>query len=137
MTVITVDLPQIFQTAQQLSPLQAGIRLLPFCVGVPFGSFTGNLIAALTRARPIFILLAGAMLQVIGLALLTTVPIAGTVPASINGFLVIIALGAGLTFSILVTTTPHAVEERDLGRCHRHVHEKLTSNMDQRLQQAA
>ena len=137
MTVITVDLPQRFQIVNRVSPLQAGIWLLPYSVGSPIGSFLGNLIAATTKARPIFLILVGSIMQLVGLAVLAFQPSGESMFVYQDIFLVITALGAGLTFSILVTTTPHAVEQRDLGLYTINWLKQDTSDSSQLLQQGA
>lgn len=112
-TVLVVDLPQRFQTVNDLSALDAGVRLLPYAIFAPFGSLVSNIIF-MRRKSPLILLGAGASLQLVGLVLLATLPISASVPAAQYGYQIIAGFGVGISFGTLVTITPSSVEPRDL-----------------------
>ena len=74
-----------------------------------------NAVAGMSKIPPIIFLFVGSVLQVLGLALMLTTTTSGNVPPSQYGYEAIMAFGVGVTFSILVLATPHAVESKDLG----------------------
>ena len=113
-TVLVVDLPQRFQSVNNLSALDAGVRLLPYAMLAPLGSLTSNLIF-MRRKAPLPILCAGASFQLVGLVLLATMPAStGSIPAAQYGYEAIAGFGVGITFGTLVTITPGSVDMRDL-----------------------
>ena len=112
-TVLVVDLPQRFQTVNNLSALDAGVRLLPYAIFAPLGSLVSNIIF-MRRKSPLILLGAGASLQLVGLVLLATQPISASVPAAQYGYQIIAGFGVGISFGTLVTITPSSVEPRDL-----------------------
>ena len=116
MTVITIDLPQRSQIVDCSSALDAGIRLLPFSLGIPIGSFSVNIVAATTKTYPIVVVLIGSIVQLVSLSLLAASPGFGSQSPAQYVLEATAALGMGATFSTLVISTPHAVEKRDLGK---------------------
>ncbi len=112
-TVLVVDLPQRFQAVNNLSALDAGVRLLPYAMLAPIGSLVSNMIF-IHRKAPLTLLAAGASFQLVGLTLLATIPVSITVPAAQYGYQAIAGFGVGITFGTLVTITPGSVEPRDL-----------------------
>ena len=113
-TVLVVDLPQRFQSVNNLSALDAGVRLLPYAMLAPLGSLTSNIIF-MRRKAPLPILCAGASFQLVGLVLLATMPAStGSIPAAQYGYEAIAGFGVGITFGTLVTITPGSVDMRDL-----------------------
>lgn len=115
-TIISYEIPQKYQAANGLTPLGAGIRLLVFVCAQPLGSFMGNAIARATKMPPIFILLAGIALQILGLGLMIMLPGSGAVPGAQYAYQAIMGWGSGLTFSIVMLITPFTVEAKDLGK---------------------
>jgi len=113
-TIISFEIPQRYQVANGLTPLGAGIRLLSFVCAQPLGSFMANAIAGATKMPPLFILLAGTALQILGLGLMTTLPSSGAIPGAQYAYQVIMGWGCGLTFSIVMLITPFTVEAKDL-----------------------
>ena len=112
-TVLVVDLPQRFQAVNNLSALDAGVRLLPYAMLAPIGSLVSNMIF-IRRKAPLTLLFFGAVFQLVGLTLLATIPVSTSVPASQYGYQAIAGFGVGITFGTLVTITPGSVEMRDL-----------------------
>ncbi len=65
----------------------------------------------------IYLFLFGALLQVLGLSLLSTLPTDSHVLAAMYGYEILTGVGFGITFAILMLGTPFVVEKRDLGQC--------------------
>ena len=116
---IIVLLPQRLQTISGASPLAAGIRLLPYTFGAAFGAVLANVFGSKRRIAVIYILFLGALLQLLGLVLLSTLPITRELPRKAYGFETLAGVGVGVTFGILVLATPYVASPRDLGEsCH-------------------
>lgn len=113
--MVIIDLPQRFQAVSSVSPLGAGIRLIPYSFATPLGSLLANVVASKRKVQPIFLLLFGASLQLIGLALMTTLSNSGGIPAAQYGYEILTGFGVGTMFGILLLLTPFAVDRRDLG----------------------
>lgn len=114
---VVVTLPQRFQAVFGTTALGAGIRLLPYMLSTSLGALAANIIGAKGRVPPIYLLFFGALLQVLGLALLSTLPTAGVFPAEGYGYETLAGAGVGVTFGILILATPFVAEARDLGEC--------------------
>ncbi len=97
------------------SPLGAGVRLLPFNSLVAFATVVVNIIAAKLRVKPIYLLLVGSALQLLGLALFTTISGDTRIPPAIYGYEIISGFGIGMVIGISLIIPPHVVEARDLG----------------------
>ncbi|MCJ1349663.1 hypothetical protein MMC31_007904 [Peltigera leucophlebia] len=111
---IIVILPQRFQTTSGASPLSAGIRLLPYTFGAALGAVFANVIGSKRRIAVIYILFLGALLQLLGLVLLSTLPATRDLPGKAYGFETLAGVGVGVTFAILVLATPYVASPRDL-----------------------
>ncbi|KAF7872250.1 hypothetical protein EAF04_003174 [Stromatinia cepivora] len=114
-TVLVVNIPQKFQTVKGLSPLQAGIRLLPYALVAPIGSFMANgIMSKAKKFPPVFLVLIGAILQVLGLALYSALDTGTDMNKSQYGFQAIAGFGLGISFGTLVLMTPFSVDLQDL-----------------------
>ncbi|RYP49219.1 hypothetical protein DL768_005036 [Monosporascus sp. mg162] len=80
LTVAAFQLPQRFQLINGLSSLDAGVRLVPFGGAVPVGTITSANVAGKLRVPAIYITIAGALLQVVGFALLGTLQVSLEIP---------------------------------------------------------
>ncbi|KAJ5692410.1 hypothetical protein N7462_001833 [Penicillium macrosclerotiorum] len=112
--VIAISLPQRFQVVSQTSALGAGIRLIPYSTVAAVCSAIANIACSKGKIPPIYLLMLGAVLQTVGLALFTTLPKSGTFITAGYGYEVLAGAGIGTTFGILILTTPFVVEKRDL-----------------------
>ena len=112
---IVITMPQRFQAVYGTSPLGAGVRLIPFNFLISIGSVLVNVIATKARIKPIYLLLIGSALQLIGLALFTTLPDGTTIPATIYGYEIISGFGIGMVIGICLVIPPHVVETKDIG----------------------
>ncbi|MCJ1345171.1 hypothetical protein MMC31_003377 [Peltigera leucophlebia] len=125
---VIMILPQRFQTTSGASPLAAGIRLLPYTFGAALGAVFANVIGSKRRIAVIYILFLGALLQLLGLVLLSTLPATRDLPGKAYGFETLAGVGVGVTFGILVLATPYVASPRDLGEsCH---NERILALMD-------
>lgn len=110
-----IQIPIRYQAAGALSPLQAGIRLIPFSVFSPIGVIV---VAALSRKRfvpPLYLAFVGEILQIIGLVFLSRSPLDNLGWGGLYGLEVLIGLGMGFCIGTATLMTPFIVEKRDLG----------------------
>jgi len=114
-SAILISIPQRYQVVDSSSPLQAGIRLLPYTIANPIGLLVGNTIGGATKIAPIYLLFGSSLIQLLGIALLDMIPVKGGMLASMYVFEILIALGVGVTASVTMLATPHCVESKDLG----------------------
>ena len=110
-TVAIIQIPQRFQTVSATSALQAGVRLLPFTLGSSVGTISGNILASKLQVPPIFILLGGAVLQVLSTALMSTLPVEPG--AKIYGFEMLLSIGVGINIGTLIQFTPQLIRGKD------------------------
>ncbi|KAF2180760.1 putative efflux pump antibiotic resistance protein [Zopfia rhizophila CBS 207.26] len=111
---LVIYIPQRIQTVSGMSPLAAGIRLLPYSFGVAFGAVLASVASSKRRVAVTNILLFGASLQVIGIALLSTQSGTSHIPKKVYGFEALAGIGMGASFGVLVFATPFVVEPKDL-----------------------
>lgn len=116
-TTVVIELPQKFEAVNGVSPLGAGIRLLPFSLPCAIASALTGVLTSRLKVPPIYVLLWGAILQTLGLALSYGQPIGLDVLASQYGFEALAGFGVGLSLTTLLTVTPSVVQKSDLGRC--------------------
>lgn len=111
-----MSLPQRSQAISGVSPLNAGICLLPYTFGAALGAVFGNIAGSKRRVAVVNLLLLGAILQLLGLALLSTLPVTKGFPTKGYGFETIAGFGVGVTFGIMILATPFMANPRDLGK---------------------
>ncbi|KAH8797018.1 major facilitator superfamily domain-containing protein [Hyaloscypha sp. PMI_1271] len=114
MTVLVIQLPQRFEAVDGDSPLEAGVHLLAFSLAVPIGSLCSNLLAASTKQPAIIPISVASAVEIIGSALMTTIPNSGDIPKLFYLYEGITGFSVGFIFSLLLLVTPNSVEERDL-----------------------
>lgn len=110
-----VQIPQRTQTLNNLSPLQAGYRLLALVLGSPLGSFVVSLIAKRKLIPHMYLLLIAAILQIVGSALISTLPVRPSILPAQYGYEVILGFGLGMSISTLILTVPENVERKYQG----------------------
>ncbi|EFY84288.1 efflux pump antibiotic resistance protein, putative [Metarhizium acridum CQMa 102] len=111
--VTSFQLPQRFQLVNNLDAVNAGARLLPFGGASTVG---GMLIArAYTKFKTplVYIIIAGALLQVVGYALLGTMDASANIPPKLYGYEIIAGVGCGISYLSLFAAVPFAAEKRD------------------------
>lgn len=109
-------IPQRFQLVYGTSGLDAGVRLIPFTLLMPFGTVLASTLAGRLKVPPLYLILTGSCLQVIGFALLGTLPTSTETPNQIYAFQVIAGMGCGMNFTLLFIMVPYVVEKRYNGK---------------------
>ena len=97
-----------------LSPLQAGIRLIALSLTIQIGSMLVAVLAKNGRMPPIYLLLVGAVFQLVGCVCLSRGSTKNPDWNGIYGFEVINGIGIGLGIGVVTLMTPFAIEKRDL-----------------------
>ncbi|KAI1773179.1 putative multidrug resistance protein fnx1 [Hypoxylon cercidicola] len=106
-------IPQRFQLVYGMSGLDAGVRLIPFTVMIPVSSIVASTVAGKLKVPPLYLLLIGSCFQVLGFALLGTLPSTLEIPARIYGFEILAGWGCGINFALLFILIPWVNEKRD------------------------
>ncbi|KAL9035080.1 MAG: hypothetical protein Q9214_006754 [Letrouitia sp. 1 TL-2023] len=114
--VAVFQIPQRSQIVNGVAPLMAGVRLLPFSIASPIGSIVSSEIAGKIKIPPIYLVIGASSLQVIGFALLSTLPVSTATSKAQYGYEVIAGFGCGVNISTLMLMTPFSVEKRDQGK---------------------
>ncbi len=109
-------LPQRFQLVYGTSGLDAGVRLIPFSAVIPIGSIFASILAGKFKIPPVYLLILGSVLQVLGFALIGTLPSTLDIPSRIYGYQVLAGWGCGINFSLLFILLPFVNEKQDNGR---------------------
>ena len=112
--VVIFLIPQRFQVVNGTSPLGAGTRLLPFTCACPIGSIAASILSK-KKVPPIYLVIAGSCLQVLGFALLSTAPTAMHMSRAQYGYQSIAGTGVGINIITLILMAPFCVEKRDRG----------------------
>jgi hypothetical protein len=119
--ICLVQIPQRFMTVNGLSSVDAAICLLAFGAFVPSGSTFAALLIGKFKIPPCFILLAGAVLQLIGSILLSRIPSSSHIHTEQYGYQILLGLGIGFVACGLIMLVPLAMEQKDLGKSHQAV----------------
>ena len=112
-----------------MSPLAAGIRLLPFALLSPIGSVMAAGFAGKAKMPPIYIILAGSVIQTIGFALLGTSNGSQIINKAQYGYEAIAGFGVGINLASMAVMTPFTVEERDKCENPRHRNTKFADRL--------
>ncbi|KAL4936753.1 hypothetical protein BDV06DRAFT_216420 [Aspergillus oleicola] len=107
------QLPQRFQIVNQLSPLQAAVRFIPFTLAAPFGSVLAPAIGKMFKVPLLYLVIFASAIQVISYVLLGTLSESLEISASQYGYQILGGLGCGINISLLILMTPFTVEQRD------------------------
>jgi hypothetical protein len=111
---IVFQLPQRFQVTNGISAIGAGIRILPFTASAPVGSIVTATVAK-KGVPPIYLLVFGSLLQVIGFTFLGTLRPENSISPAQYGYQAMAGFGSGTNISLLTLLTPFSVEPRDKG----------------------
>lgn len=114
-TIAVIQILLRFQALNGLTPLEAGIRLLPYAVLNSLGSVVEPYIAKRFQLPPLYIILIGAIFQVIGIALLSISPASEEITAAIYVYEGLAGFGAGVNLACLIVITPFNIEKKDKG----------------------
>lgn len=111
-----IQLPIRYQTSVGASPLQAGVRLLPFVLCGPLGVIITASISKKRRVPPLYSALAASILQMLGLIFISRGPADNPDWTPLYGLEVLTGLGMGMSIGIVTLLTPYVAENRDLGK---------------------
>ena len=114
--ICVIQIPQRFMTVNGLSSLEAAVRLLSFGAFIPTGSSVAAAIIGRLKVPPIFMILIGAVLQLIAAILLSRIPTDSVIHAYQYGYHVILGSGVGFVSCGLIILVPFVMEKRDLGK---------------------
>uniref|UniRef100_A0A8H7NQR2 Major facilitator superfamily (MFS) profile domain-containing protein n=1 Tax=Bionectria ochroleuca TaxID=29856 RepID=A0A8H7NQR2_BIOOC len=112
-TTSIITIPVRYQASVGVSPLQAGIRLIPLSLAIQVGAM---LVAGLTKKRrlpPIYMLFVGAAFQLIGCIFLSRGSPEDPDWKGLYGLMVLTGLGIGLNIGVATLMMPYITEERD------------------------
>lgn len=109
-------LPQRYQLVYGTSGLDAGVRLIPFTITIPVGTIFASTISGKLKVPPLYLILAGSCLQVVGFALLGTLPSSLEIPRQMYGFEFLAGWGCGMNFTLLFVMIPFMNEKRHHGK---------------------
>ena len=107
------QLPQRLQVVNGVSPLEAGLRFIPFTLAAPFGSVVAPTMAKLCKIPPIYLVISASVIQVIGFALLSSLPASQSIAVAQYGYEILAGFGCGINITLLILMTPFSVEDRD------------------------
>ena len=112
---IVVNIPQRAQAVNGLSPVRAGIALLPLLLTSPFATAVQGVLTSNFKVPPVYLMLIGAVLQLVGVGLTSSLPTdRPSIAPQQYGYEVIMGLGFGLSLSTVLTLAPLVVKEADL-----------------------
>ncbi|KAI1807116.1 putative multidrug resistance protein fnx1 [Daldinia bambusicola] len=109
-----IQLPIRYQTSVGASPLQAGVRLIPFVICGPIGVILTAAISKKRRVPPLYSALVASILQMLGLIFMARGPADNPDWAPLYGLEVLAGLGMGISIGIVTLLTPYVAEKRDL-----------------------
>ncbi|KAF5877909.1 putative mfs multidrug transporter protein [Botrytis fragariae] len=111
---VTINIPQRFQVVDGMSPVAAGVHLIPFNALIAFGTVIANVIVGKAHIPLIYLMFIGSILQIVGISLMSTIPNGLNVNSAIYGYEAIAGLGIGIVYGMVIVIPPHIVERRDL-----------------------
>ncbi|CAD6581346.1 MAG: hypothetical protein ASARMPREDX12_000439 [Alectoria sarmentosa] len=112
---IIVNIPQRAQAADGLSPVHAGLALLPLLLCSAFSSALPGTLTLNLKVPHKYILMAGAILELIGVGLSSALPTTtDKIAVRQYGYEALMGVGFGLQMSTLMIFAPLIVKEADL-----------------------
>lgn len=108
-------IPQRYEIVNGLSPFNAAVRFIPFCMLSPVASVISPVLAKAAKVPFVYLLIAGAIVQIIGYGLLGTLPSDSHIRAREYGYQVLAGFGCGMCTPILTVMVPFTTEKRDHG----------------------
>lgn len=115
--VAIYQIPQMFQIVYGFDGLDSGVRVVPFTLCWSTGIIVASVVAGRLKVPPVYIILTGACLQIVGFALMSKLPLTLEAPPQIYGYQVIAGLGCGMVLPLLFVMIPFVVGDRDRGEC--------------------
>ncbi|CAG8890497.1 unnamed protein product [Penicillium egyptiacum] len=111
--VIIVYLAQRFQILTKLSPLQAGIHIIPYSAVATVVTMLTCLASRKFRVPVVYFALLGSILHTVGMSLLSILPENSSYPPEGYAYEAIAGAGVGMTIGILTLAIPFIVETKD------------------------
>ncbi|KAL8798758.1 MAG: hypothetical protein Q9182_006419 [Xanthomendoza sp. 2 TL-2023] len=109
-----IDLPQKFQVVNGDSAFKAGYRLLALMMSFSLAAVVSSVLTEKKRVPPMYTLLVAASLQILGLALMTTLSTTQhSFPPAQYGYEIIMGFGFGLSISTLIMAISIVVNQQD------------------------
>ncbi|KAH8886999.1 drug resistance transporter EmrB/QacA subfamily [Thozetella sp. PMI_491] len=111
---IVVNVPQRAQAVAGLSPVDAGLALLPLLLTSPFATALSAYLTTNMKVPPFYLILFSAVLQLLGVGLMCSLPTETTsVPAAQYGFEVLMGIGFGMGLTTVLTFARIVVTKKD------------------------
>lgn len=112
---MVIDLPQIFQVVNSDSAFKAGYRLLALMMSFSLAAVVSSILTEKKRVPPIYTLFAASSLQILGLALMTTLSTttAHAFPPAQYGYEILMGFGFGLSISTLIMSVHLVATQHD------------------------
>lgn len=112
---IVVNIPQRAQAVDGLSPVRAGLALLPLLLTSPLAMAVSGTLTSNFHVPPVHLIVIGTILQLIGVALTSSLPTTTfKITSQQYGYEVIMGLGFGLGLTTVLIMAPLVVKEIDL-----------------------
>lgn len=89
---------------------------MPFTFAAPLGSMASAIVASKMQVPPIYLVIFASVLQIIGFALLSTLPASSELIPAQYGYEVIAGFGCGINISLLMLMAPFSVTDQDKGK---------------------
>jgi len=113
---IIINIPQRFQIVNGKTPTQAGIRLLPLVLFIPFASTLSAILSTKMKVPFLYLLIVGSSFQLLGVALMTTLSVTQFQIQPMQYISqVILGLGFGLSVSTVMMMLPKYISDNDSG----------------------
>lgn len=114
-TSVVINYPQRSQAVYGFSAQHAGITLLPLLLTSSFATLSSGFLTSTWRIPPVYVIVAGAVTQVVGIGLTCSLP-TDTLkfPSQQYGFEVLMGIGFGLTLSTIFTLAQIITSKADL-----------------------
>ncbi|KND87579.1 putative MFS-type transporter YusP [Tolypocladium ophioglossoides CBS 100239] len=112
---IVVNIPQRAQAVYALSPVDAGLALLPLLLTSPVATALSGLLTGNAKVPPFYLIIVASIFQVVGVGLTCSLPTDTTsLPIAQYGFEVLMGIGFGLGLTTLLTFARVVVPETNL-----------------------
>ncbi|KAI1072877.1 hypothetical protein LB507_011464 [Fusarium sp. FIESC RH6] len=109
-----INIPQRFQTVNETSAINAGIRTLPLLLLSPLATAINGILVSKLGVPPLYTLFLGGSLQTIGVGLYSSLESSTSIASAQYGYEAIMGLGFGFNLSTILMMVPLVVTEKDL-----------------------
>ncbi|KAL8650357.1 MAG: hypothetical protein Q9226_005183 [Calogaya cf. arnoldii] len=111
---MVISLPQKFQVVNSDSAFKSGYRLLALMMSFSLAAVVSSVLTEKKRVPPLYTLFVAASLQILGLALMTTLSTTNhNFPSAQYGYQIIMGFGFGFSISTLIMTINLVVTQQD------------------------